>query len=262
MITTSDPAGADARPPAAGQCCGRCSRRARPDRGDVGLRSSSPRRRASTGSATRSGRIGPNSAARRQRPNSSSWPTCGPSTTSVRGHWPRRPRSSTRRTSSSLPCSTTSPPSSRSDEKGQEIIPLWLDDYRAYVADRRVYADQLREGENQPFAESAVEGADHRVHQRRRPPERHAELPGTDRPADLRPGAGTRRSSRGRARLAPREACTLRVLSQRAMRPAVQPVDRRGHIALVTPTFDEAGRVGGVIPDCRRSWPDSGRPAS
>ena len=45
------------------------------------------------------------------------------------------------------------------DEKGQEIIPLWLDDYRAYVADRRVYADQLREGENRPFAESAVEGA-------------------------------------------------------------------------------------------------------
>ncbi len=30
-------------------------------------------------------------------------------------------------------------------------------------------------------------------------------------------------------------------------RPAVQPVDRRGHVALVTPTFNEAGRVGGVI---------------
>ncbi|HEY5875273.1 MAG TPA: hypothetical protein VIT64_08235 [Ilumatobacteraceae bacterium] len=45
------------------------------------------------------------------------------------------------------------------DEKGQEIIPLWLDDYRAYVADRRTYADRLRAGENPPFAESAVEGS-------------------------------------------------------------------------------------------------------
>jgi hypothetical protein len=45
------------------------------------------------------------------------------------------------------------------DEKGQEIIPLWLDDYRTYVADRRVYADQLRAGENVAFAENAVEGS-------------------------------------------------------------------------------------------------------
>jgi hypothetical protein len=45
------------------------------------------------------------------------------------------------------------------DEKGQEIIPLWLDDYRTYVADRRVYADQLRAGENRAFAENAVEGS-------------------------------------------------------------------------------------------------------
>ena len=31
------------------------------------------------------------------------------------------------------------------------------------------------------------------------------------------------------------------------VRPDVQPVDRRGHIALVMPTFNEAGRVGDVI---------------
>jgi glycosyltransferase involved in cell wall biosynthesis len=31
------------------------------------------------------------------------------------------------------------------------------------------------------------------------------------------------------------------------MRPDVQPVDRRGHVALVMPTFNEAGRVGSVI---------------
>ncbi|MGD9705685.1 MAG: hypothetical protein AB7Q42_06965 [Acidimicrobiia bacterium] len=45
------------------------------------------------------------------------------------------------------------------DEKGQEIIPLWLDDYRTYVADRRTYADQLRDGDNSGFAESEVEGS-------------------------------------------------------------------------------------------------------
>src|SRR5512134_4017889 len=30
-------------------------------------------------------------------------------------------------------------------------------------------------------------------------------------------------------------------------RPAVPPVDRRGHVALVMPTFNEADRVAGVI---------------
>lgn len=44
------------------------------------------------------------------------------------------------------------------DEKGRAIIPLWLADYDTYVADRREYADQLRRGDNAPFAESTFEG--------------------------------------------------------------------------------------------------------
>ena len=45
------------------------------------------------------------------------------------------------------------------DEKGQEIIPLWLDDYRTYVGDRVAYADQLRAGDDSAFAENEVEGS-------------------------------------------------------------------------------------------------------
>lgn len=41
-------------------------------------------------------------------------------------------------------------------EKGQAIIPLWIDEYRTYLGDRRNYAAQLREsGENLPFYETA-----------------------------------------------------------------------------------------------------------
>ena len=41
-------------------------------------------------------------------------------------------------------------------EKGQAIIPLWIDEYRTYPADRRTYTEQLREsGENLPFYETA-----------------------------------------------------------------------------------------------------------
>ena len=41
------------------------------------------------------------------------------------------------------------------DVKGQQIVPLWEDDYRTYLQDRRNYADQLRRtGENQPFYET------------------------------------------------------------------------------------------------------------
>ena len=41
-------------------------------------------------------------------------------------------------------------------EKGQAIIPLWIDEYRTYLADRRNYTAQLREsGENLPFYETA-----------------------------------------------------------------------------------------------------------
>lgn len=44
------------------------------------------------------------------------------------------------------------------DPKGMAIVPLWLDEYRTYVGDRRAYADQLRRGDNAPFAETAFEG--------------------------------------------------------------------------------------------------------
>lgn len=44
------------------------------------------------------------------------------------------------------------------DEKGRAIVPLWLADYRTYIADRRSYADDLRAGVNDPFAETKVEG--------------------------------------------------------------------------------------------------------
>ncbi|MDJ0767481.1 MAG: hypothetical protein QNJ12_01765 [Ilumatobacter sp.] len=43
------------------------------------------------------------------------------------------------------------------DQKGQGIVPLWEDDYRTYLQDRRNYADDLREtGENLAFYETAV----------------------------------------------------------------------------------------------------------
>lgn len=44
------------------------------------------------------------------------------------------------------------------DEKGQAIVPLWIADYRTYIQDRRDYAEMLRRGENQPFAETRVDG--------------------------------------------------------------------------------------------------------
>ena len=43
------------------------------------------------------------------------------------------------------------------DAKGTAIIPLWLADYRIYIADRRDYTSLLRRGVNQPFAESQVD---------------------------------------------------------------------------------------------------------
>jgi hypothetical protein len=44
------------------------------------------------------------------------------------------------------------------DEKGQAIVPLWIADYRTYIQDRRDYAEMLRRGENEPFAETRVDG--------------------------------------------------------------------------------------------------------
>jgi hypothetical protein len=43
------------------------------------------------------------------------------------------------------------------DDKGRAILPLWEDEYRRYLADRRDYADDLRSGDNSPFAESTFE---------------------------------------------------------------------------------------------------------
>ena len=42
-------------------------------------------------------------------------------------------------------------------EKGQAIIPLWIDEYRTYLGDRRNYAAQLREsGENLPSTKPRI----------------------------------------------------------------------------------------------------------
>jgi hypothetical protein len=43
------------------------------------------------------------------------------------------------------------------DAKGAAIVPLWLADYRIYIADRRNYTALLRQGVNKPFAESQVD---------------------------------------------------------------------------------------------------------
>lgn len=46
-----------------------------------------------------------------------------------------------------------------SDEKGRAIVPLWLDDWRTYLEDRRDFAEALRISERHPyFAETEVEG--------------------------------------------------------------------------------------------------------
>ena len=44
------------------------------------------------------------------------------------------------------------------DPKGQELIPLWISDYRTYIIDRRSYAEELRRGVNVPFGESILMG--------------------------------------------------------------------------------------------------------
>jgi hypothetical protein len=44
------------------------------------------------------------------------------------------------------------------DEKGRAIVPLWEADYRTYLQDRRQFADGLRDGRNDAFTETAVDG--------------------------------------------------------------------------------------------------------
>jgi hypothetical protein len=42
--------------------------------------------------------------------------------------------------------------------KGLELVPLWEADYRTYLDDRRTFADDLRAGVNEPFAETVLDG--------------------------------------------------------------------------------------------------------
>lgn len=42
--------------------------------------------------------------------------------------------------------------------KGAELVPVWTEDYRTYLEDRRRYGDELRAGRNEPFAETVVDG--------------------------------------------------------------------------------------------------------
>ena len=44
------------------------------------------------------------------------------------------------------------------DPKGIEIVGLWLDDYEIYIADRRSFADDLRNGINLRFSETPLKG--------------------------------------------------------------------------------------------------------
>ena len=45
-----------------------------------------------------------------------------------------------------------------SDPKGKAIVSLWLDDYQIYIADRRSFTDDLRNGINKRFAETPLQG--------------------------------------------------------------------------------------------------------
>lgn len=47
---------------------------------------------------------------------------------------------------------------SPTDEKGLAISNLWRADYLTYLDDRRAYVALLREGQNEPFAETRVDG--------------------------------------------------------------------------------------------------------
>jgi hypothetical protein len=44
------------------------------------------------------------------------------------------------------------------DDKGMAIVPQWEADYRTYLEDRRTFTNRLREGANEPFTETAVDG--------------------------------------------------------------------------------------------------------
>lgn len=43
------------------------------------------------------------------------------------------------------------------DAKGAAIVPLWIADWQRHVEDRRAYSVALREGRNEPFAETRTD---------------------------------------------------------------------------------------------------------
>jgi len=43
------------------------------------------------------------------------------------------------------------------DEKGAAIVPLWVADWRQHIRDRRAYANALRGGQNEAFAETRTD---------------------------------------------------------------------------------------------------------
>jgi hypothetical protein len=44
------------------------------------------------------------------------------------------------------------------DDKGLAIVPQWEADYRTYLENRRAFTERLRDGQNEPFTETAVDG--------------------------------------------------------------------------------------------------------
>lgn len=48
--------------------------------------------------------------------------------------------------------------STPTDAKGAELVPLWINDYRTYIADRNAYTQMLRTGVNNAFAETTIDG--------------------------------------------------------------------------------------------------------
>lgn len=44
------------------------------------------------------------------------------------------------------------------DAKGQELVPRWEADYRTYIGNRREFTSVLRQGRNDPFRETALDG--------------------------------------------------------------------------------------------------------
>jgi hypothetical protein len=46
-----------------------------------------------------------------------------------------------------------------SDEKGKAIVPLWIAEYRMYIENRRLFAQELMTSKTRPyFAETEIEG--------------------------------------------------------------------------------------------------------